>query len=165
MTQLLIRKAHPDEKEIIAGFQLLMARESEGMELDPAELLKGVEGVFDNSARGCYYVAETEGQLVASLLITYEWSDWRNRTVYWLQSLYVVPEYRRRGIFRAMYGHIIGQIREDPAVAGLRLYVDAGNLAAQEAYLSVGMDGGHYKVFEWMKDQDSDHKSTNTSIR
>ena len=152
MTHSLIRKAHPSEKDAIAGFQLLMARESEGMELDREELLKGVKGVFEDPSRGCYFVAEVGGMLVASLLITYEWSDWRNRTIYWLQSLYVVPEYRRQGIFRAMYDHIVNLVRKDPGAAGLRLYVDSGNMAAQGAYLSVGMDGGHYRVFEWMKE-------------
>ncbi len=85
------------------------------------------------------------------MLITYEWSDWRNNYVYWLQSVYVLPEKRGKGIFKQMYEYIIKQVNESDKVAGLRLYVDMKNLAARKVYAKLGMDGDHYQVFEWMK--------------
>ena len=84
-------------------------------------------------------------------MITYEWSDWRNGMVWWIQSVYTVPEFRRRGIYAALYAHIRAQVEPDPAIRGIRLYVDNRNASAQEVYARLGMEGEHYRVFEWMK--------------
>jgi ribosomal protein S18 acetylase RimI-like enzyme len=92
-----------------------------------------------------------DGIAIGCFLITYEWSDWRNGTVWWLQSVYVMPAHRQQGVFKKMYDHIIGSISGDPAVTGLRLYVDKSNSRAQNVYRSLGMNGDHYTVFEWMK--------------
>jgi GNAT superfamily N-acetyltransferase len=95
-------------------------------------------------------VAESEGKVVASLLITYEWSDWRNCNVWWFQSVYVVPEFRRHGIFRKMYGYI-RELAEKNDIAGLRLYVETKNSGAQKTYEALGMSSEHYSFYEWMR--------------
>ena len=94
---------------------------------------------------------ERRGRVVASLLITYEWSDWRNGNVWWIQSVYVVPTERGQGVFAGLYSHLQELAKSDPQVRGLRLYADHRNTRAHEVYTRLGMDGGHYRVFEWMK--------------
>ena len=147
-----IRLAKEKDAEAIVGFQLRMARESENMELDQETLQKGVRSVFLDPSKGRYFVAVDDENIVASLMITPEWSDWRNRWVFWLQSVFVEPKYRKKGIFRMMYEHLKELTKKDESVAGLRLYVDRGNKNAAEVYKAIGMDGDHYRVFEWMKD-------------
>lgn len=123
--------------------------ETEGMGLHNDVLTRGVMAVFGDSSRGQYYVAEEQGKVVASLMITFEWSDWRNANVWWFQSVYVLPEYRRTGIFRLMYDHIKKEGMEC-GIAGLRLYVESANVRAQKTYEAMGMNGNHYRTFEWM---------------
>lgn len=146
-----IEKATEAEAGRIAEFQVLMARETEGIELDAEVVNSGVGAVFDDPGKGFYLVARDEHQVVASLMITHEWSDWRARTVWWIQSLYVIPEYRRQGVFRLMYQWIQDRISQDQSIGGIRLYVDNTNTRAQKVYESIGMSGGHYRVFEQMK--------------
>ncbi|MCU0473827.1 MAG: GNAT family N-acetyltransferase [Bacteroidales bacterium] len=145
-----IRQATPKDAPSIIDFQQKMAWETEKMHLPPETVTKGVHGVFEDSSRGEYFVAESEGRAVASLLITYEWSDWRNCNVWWFQSVYVVPEYRRQGIFRKMYTHI-RNLAEEQGIAGLRLYVETKNERAQKTYEALGMGSGHYSFYEWMR--------------
>ena len=147
---IIIRKAVLSDASSITDFQLKMALETEGIFLDRETVSKGVNGVFKDTSRGQYYVAETGGKTVASLLVTGEWSDWRNSNVWWLQSVYVVPGYRRRGIFREMYT-FISKMAEDQDIAGLRLYVETGNKKAQLTYKALGMSSGHYAFYEWMR--------------
>ena len=104
-----------------------------------------------NPVHGQYWVAEDDGKIVASLLITYEWSDWRNTNVWWFQSVYVLPEYRRTGIFRSMY-LCISKMKLKNGVAGLRLYVETNNIRAQKTYEALGMQSEHYKMYEWLKE-------------
>ena len=144
-----IRTATPDDAPSIIAFQQAMAMETEGMELKPDVITNGVMAVFRDTNKGRYYVAEDQGQVIASLMITYEWSDWRNAVIWWFQSVYVIPEYRRKGIFRMMYEHIRREGIEC-GIAGLRLYVESENLRAQKTYEAMGMDGRHYRTFEWM---------------
>jgi len=145
-----IRKAALSDTLSIIDFQQKMAWETEELKLDPGTVKKGVNAVFENNSRGQYYVAEEDGNLIASLLITYEWSDWRNCNVWWLQSVYVLPEYRRRGVFRQMYNHIrLLAAKND--IAGLRLYVETKNGAAKKTYESLGMNSEHYSFYEWMR--------------
>jgi GNAT superfamily N-acetyltransferase len=152
MTQTAIyRPATRADIATIADFQLAMALETEQLALDPATVLGGVTAVFDQPERGYYYVAEHDNAVVASLLITREWSDWRNGEVWWIQSVYVVPTARRRGIFAGLYRYVQNLVGENPAIRGLRLYVDQANTAAQHVYTQLGMNGEHYRVFEWMK--------------
>jgi len=137
-----------DLDDIVAG-NLALAEESEHVQLDSQTLREGVRALLTGRAPGRYSIAELEGRFVGQLLITYEWSDWRNRMVWWIQSVYVVPEARRLGIFRALYAYA----RQEALAAGtggLRLYVDLTNTVAQAVYRSMGMTGDHYRVFEDM---------------
>jgi GNAT superfamily N-acetyltransferase len=128
-----------------------MAKETEDLALDGETCRKGVLAVFDDAAKGRYFVAEAGGRTVASLLVTSEWSDWRNGTVWWIQSVYVVPELRGRKVYSGLYAHVKGLAQSDPAVRGLRLYVEKKNLSAQKVYAALGMSAEHYDLYEWMK--------------
>src|SRR5438067_10699514 len=125
----------------IVDFQLAMARETEEVALDRDVVTRGVAAVFDDRSRGRYFVAEKEGGVVASLLITYEWSDWRNGVVWWIQSVYVRPEFRGQGVYAGLYAHV--REAADPSVRGIRLYVDKRNTRAQEGYRRLGLNGEH----------------------
>jgi len=146
---ITIRTAIPEDAAIIIDFQQKMAWETEKMTLPGETITKGVHAVFSKPELGQYWIAEDQGHVVASLLITYEWSDWRNTNVWWFQSVYVVPSHRRQGIFRAMYLQIRAEA-EKRGVAGLRLYVEANNSGAQKTYESLGMKRDHYDMYEWM---------------
>jgi GNAT superfamily N-acetyltransferase len=111
---------------------------------------KGVEAVYNDQSRGQYYVAEADSRVIASLLITFEWSDWRNCNVWWFQSVYVVPEFRRKGVFRKMYSYI-RDLAVQQGIAGLRLYVETKNSKAQKTYEALGMSSEHYTFYEWMR--------------
>ena len=135
----------------IVAFQQAMARETEELELDLATVRRGVDGVFDEPSRGRYFVAARGTEVVASLMITPEWSDWRNGMVWWIQSVYVVPELRKQRVYAGLYEHVKTLVGGDDSVKGIRLYVDRRNAAAQAVYARLGMNGEHYQVFEWMK--------------
>lgn len=147
-----IRLAEKKDSGSIIEFQMLMAKESEGIDLDKAILSDGVISVFNDSAKGRYFVVESEDKAIASMMVTYEWSDWRNKNVWWLQSVYVLPQHRGKGVFRLMYEHVQKLVLDDNNIAGIRLYVDNSNTNAIKVYQSLGMNGDHYRVFEWMKD-------------
>jgi GNAT superfamily N-acetyltransferase len=147
---ILIRKAKLSDASSIIDFQLRMARETENIELIPEIVTKGVDAVFHDQSKGQYFVAESGGKVVASLLITYEWSDWRNCNVWWFQSVFVMPEFRRKGIFRKMYNYI-KTLAEEQDIAGLRLYVETSNSRAQKTYEALGMNSEHYAFYEWMR--------------
>ncbi len=147
-----IRMATEENREIIAEFQIKMAVETEDLVLDRETLNEGVIRVLRDPEKGKYFVAEAEGKVVASLLITFEWSDWRNKWVLWIQSVYVLPAYRKQGVFKNMYAHIKKWATDDNEVAGIRLYVDKTNLRAIDVYRKLGMNGEHYRLFEWMKE-------------
>jgi len=147
-----IRNAQPDDAETIAYFQEQMALETENLVLDPNVIREGVNNLFNSPENGQYFVAETKDGIIAgSLLITYEWSDWRNSFVYWIQSVFVQKNFRRQGIYKALYHHVQKMAQENPEVAGIRLYVDKTNHTAQKTYANLGMNGEHYQLFEWMK--------------
>jgi GNAT superfamily N-acetyltransferase len=133
---LIIRKANLADAMVITQFQLDMAMETEGLQLLRELTSKGVEAVFADPSKGSYYIAAIGNKPVGSMLTTEEWSDWRNRTIVWIQSVYVVPGYRKTGVFRALYNHLLEYVTATPDIGGVRL---------------LGMDGEHYKVFEWMK--------------
>lgn len=148
---ITIRKSRPDDIEVLADFQRRLAAESENIQLDKPVVRKGLQALFDDPAKGIYYLAESEGEVVGCHLITYEWSDWRNGMVWWLQSVYVVESHRKQGVFKQMYQNLMNILNSDPNVIGLRLYVDKSNFRAQQVYSSMGMNGDHYTVFEKMK--------------
>ena len=148
---MIIRKATSVDASIIIDFQQKMAWETEQIHLIPEIINKGVNAVFADSARGQYWVAEDKNIVIASLLITYEWSDWRNTNVWWFQSVYVLPEFRRTGIFRSMFQHIKNEAEKEN-IAGLRLYVETNNKRAQNTYEALGMESLHYKMYEWLRE-------------
>ena len=145
-----VRKAVPEDLPAISEFQIKMAWETEQLALVPETVTYGIKAVFDESSRGQYWVATNSGIVIASFLITYEWSDWRNTNVWWLQSVYVIPEFRRKGVFREMYSRIKEEA-EKQNVAGLRLYVETNNVAAQKTYEALGMKSEHYRLYEWLR--------------
>ena len=146
-----VRKANINDQIEIVDFQLAMANETEGIELDRNIVEKGVEAVLNDPNKGSYYVAEIDNKVVSSLLTTFEWSDWRNGTILWIQSVYVMPDYRRMGVYRNMYSHIKEMVLNTNNLNGIRLYADKSNLPAHKTYENLGMNQDHYITFEWLK--------------
>lgn len=145
-----IEQANVEDTPAIVAFQLAMALETEELRLDPPMVQQGVNAVFNDPGKGFYLVARDGNKLISILMITYEWSDWRAKTVWWIQSLYVLPEYRQQGVFRQMFDWLSHQARESGTVGGIRLYVDNRNLNARAVYEALGMDGEHYRFYELM---------------
>jgi GNAT superfamily N-acetyltransferase len=146
------RDADPRDARDIIDFQIAMARETEDFALDRTICTRGVEAVFADRSLGRYFVAQSGQETIASLMITFEWSDWRNGMVWWIQSVYVRLENRKRGVYAGLYQYVKDIAERDGNVRGIRLYVDKRNTPAQEVYRRLGMNGEHYQVFEWMKD-------------
>lgn len=143
-----VRPAARADAEVIAAFNCALARETEGLVLDPAIVARGVQAVLDDRARGEYFIAELAGRPVGQAQITFEWSDWRDGWFWWIQSVYVDAGARRRGVFRALYEHIASEARGRGDVRGLRLYVVQANAQALEAYTHLGMTRTDYLVYE-----------------
>ncbi len=146
-----VRLATINDVGSIVDFQLKMATETEGIELHEPTVLKGVTAVITDNTKGQYYVTEINNRIVASLLTTFEWSDWRNGTILWIQSVYVLNEYRRKGVYRNMYSHIKQLVLNNEKLNGIRLYADKSNLSAHKTYQKLGMSPDHYVTFEWLK--------------
>jgi ribosomal protein S18 acetylase RimI-like enzyme len=144
-----IRQATTGDLDALVAGNLALADETERVRLDALTLRQGVLALLDSQAPGRYWVAERDGRVVGQLLITYEWSDWRNRMIWWIQSVYVAPEYRGHGVFRELYDRARREAQAAGA-GGLRLYVDTTNTRAQKVYAAIGMKGDHYRVFEDM---------------
>lgn len=149
---IIIRNATLEDAATIIAFQRQMAKETEDLELAEETISAGVKAVFSDDSKGNYYVAADGNRLIGSFLITPEWSDWRNSYVWWFQSVYVLPEYRRMGVFTKMYDFTKSTALSS-GIAGLRLYVEINNERARETYKSMGMNGEHYSLFEWLKDE------------
>jgi ribosomal protein S18 acetylase RimI-like enzyme len=143
-----LRAARPEDAATIVEFNRLLALESEGKELPPTELTAGVAALLRDPNKGVYYVADQDGDLLGQIMLTREWSDWRNGWFWWIQSVYVRAEARRQGVFRALYQHVRELAQADPGVIGLRLYVEHENHRAQQTYHSLGMDRTGYLVLE-----------------
>jgi GNAT superfamily N-acetyltransferase len=148
MPEILIRPATLEDTEFLVSGNASMALETEARTLDTHTLRAGVCAVFDDPARGFYLIAELDGQPAGQMMITYEWSDWRNGAFWWIQSVYTLPESRGRGVFKAFYSHVESLARANGAVCGLRLYVEAHNQRAQAAYERCGMREAVYRMFE-----------------
>ena len=146
--ELKIREAALSDAPIIADFNVRLAEESEALRLDTAIVRTGVAAVLKDPAKGTYYVAVVEGAVAGQLMITYEWSDWRNGQIWWIQSVFVKPEFRRAGVFRALYNHVQTLARTRKDVCSLRLYVHAENTRASQSYERLGMTRTHYEIFE-----------------
>ena len=143
-----VREARPDDRAKIVDFNARLALETEAKGLDPAVLERGVARALADPERLRYWIAESEGRAVGQAAITREWSDWRDGWLWWLQSVYVIPEARGRGVFRALFQEIRRLGRLGPEVIGLRLYVEAGNENAQRTYRALGLEPAGYHVFE-----------------
>lgn len=146
-----VQEANIQNAEVIASFQVLMAKETEDINLDQDTVNKGVRAVFEDPWKGFYIIAVSDEKVIASLLLTNEWSDWRNGNILWIQSVYVLSEYRGQGVYRQMFEFVKNKIKSDENIMGLRLYVDKTNQKAQAVYAALGMNGDHYATFEWMK--------------
>jgi ribosomal protein S18 acetylase RimI-like enzyme len=137
--------------EFIIRAQILMAKETEDMDLDPETVRKGVNHLFNNNSFGDYYCVTIDGKNIGCLLTTYEWSDWRNGICLWIQSVYVLPEFRAQGVFKLMYSELKNKVINNDQFTGLRLYVDKTNTNAQKIYEKVGMSNEHYELYEWLR--------------
>lgn len=148
-TPIRVRAARASDLATLVQFNMAMALQTENKVLDPAVLGAGVGAVLAEPRRGFYLVAESDGVVVGCLMITFEWSDWRNGDWWWLQSVYIVPAFRRRGVFRALYAEVERQAAAaTPGVVGIRLYVERDNLQAQQTYTALGMHEANYRMFE-----------------
>jgi GNAT superfamily N-acetyltransferase len=145
---LSIRPAVAGDADFLADGNAAMALETEHKRLDPAVVAAGVRAALADSTKGLYFIAEHDGTRVGQLMFTYEWSDWRNGTFWWIQSVYVLPEARRRGVFRALFRHVEKLAADDPDVCGIRLYVERENTYAQATYRHCGLDDAGYVVME-----------------
>lgn len=145
---VVVRQATIHDLETIVEYNAQMALETENLHLDRHRLTEGVRAVFLNPSHGTYFVAEIDGRVVGQLLVTYEWSDWRNGVFWWIQSVYVDPQYRRKGVFTTLYRFVESRAKNDSTVCGLRLYVEHNNTRAQSTYKALGMSMTHYKVME-----------------
>ena len=164
MTNISVRDATRADIDRIAGFQQAMAMETEGRTLDADTIRRGVTAVFDDPLKGFYIVAVVDeagensggdsgdngdtGKVVGSLLITYEWSDWSAATWWWIQSVYVDAAWRRKGIYRTLYEHILAMTDGRDDICGIRLYVERTNTVAQQTYGALGMSHSHYDMYE-----------------
>lgn len=152
-----IRLATKDDIGDLVEFNLAMALETEGKQLDTDVLRRGVEAVFDDDKKGFYVVVESEEGVAAGLMVTYEWSDWRNGWFWWIQSVFVRPQFRGRGLYGEMYAFVNTLANEAGNVCGFRLYVEQKNQRAQRVYEKLGMEKTYYLMFEEeMKNRDSD---------
>jgi len=161
-SDLTVRPATADDLNTLARFNEAMAEETEDKPLDPETVRAGVQGLFDDPTRGFYLVAERDDQIVGSpsestssqvlgaLMITPEWSDWRNGTFWWIQSVYVRPQARRTGVYTALHRDVRRRARAEDEVCGLRLYVERGNAPARDTYERLGMTETSYRMYEEM---------------
>jgi ribosomal protein S18 acetylase RimI-like enzyme len=149
--KLNIRRATRRDAGALIAFNSAIALETEGKVLLPKVIGAGVRALLRRPDSGFYTVAELGGEVVAALMITKEWSDWRNGDFWWIQSVYVRPELRRQGIYSRMYRHVQALAAKDRAVCGFRLYVERHNRRAQATYRAAGMARTHYLVFEALK--------------
>jgi ribosomal protein S18 acetylase RimI-like enzyme len=152
LDHLNVRLAMPEDASTIASFSAAMALETEGRRLDLDRLYDGTIALLESPDRGFFMVAELEKAddrpLLGQLMITYEWSDWRNGAFWWIQSVYVDPAWRRRSVFRRMHETVMANAKTSPNVCGVRLYVEESNGAAQAVYRKVGLTPSSYTIFE-----------------
>lgn len=146
--ELTVRDARSEDAAVLVAYNSAMARETEGRTLDPNIIGPGVARLLADASRGRYWVAESGDTVVGQIMVTYEWSDWRNGNLWWIQSVYVHPDWRRRGVFSALYRHVESLAAAEPDVVGLRLYVEESNTRAQRTYAALGMVKPSYLVME-----------------
>jgi ribosomal protein S18 acetylase RimI-like enzyme len=145
---LIIRKASDNDIDTIVTFNYLIAKETEAKLLDKNIVKLGVNSVITDPSKAQYWVVESNNEIIGLLMVTYEWSDWRNGDMWWISSVYVTENFRRRGVFSALYKHIEHMAKENPGCCGIRLYIEKHNERAQKTYLSLGMNDAGYDVME-----------------
>ncbi len=150
---LTIRDAASTDTDTIADFNARMAQETENKTLDPALIRRGVAALIADPAKGRYWIAERDGATLGQIMVTWEWSDWRNGWFWWIQSVYVAPEARRSGIFRALYETVKDAAIISGDACGLRLYVERDNRRATETYVALGMHDAGYNILETTLDK------------
>lgn len=143
-----IRDATSADQPVIANFNSQLAAETEGRILNEELIGHGVAALLADRTKGRYWLAVIDGQIAGQMMVTYEWSDWRNGMLWWIQSVYVPAQFRRRGVFSAMYEHVASLVRADKDACGIRLYVEKSNLHAQDTYRNLGMIKPGYEVME-----------------
>ncbi|MCA1622254.1 MAG: GNAT family N-acetyltransferase [Acidobacteria bacterium] len=143
-----IRLAQKEDAPALVEFNQAMALETEGKRLEAQILQAGVRAVFDDEKKGFYVVAESNGKITGGLMITFEWSDWRNAWFWWIQSVYILPDLRGRGIYRLLYEFVKNQAETRADVCGFRLYVENENANAQKVYEKLGMKQSYYLMYE-----------------
>ena len=148
MSSVVVRPATREDAEFLVRGNAEMALETEHLSLDLDRLRDGVHAVFEDPSRGFYLVAEVDRKRAGQMMITYEWSDWRNGVFWWIQSVYVVPEFRMQGVFKSLYRHVDEAARARADVCGLRLYVESQNERAHRTYERCGMAPTVYQMFE-----------------
>ena len=147
LINLEIRQANPADTPVVTEFNLRLAEETEDLRLPPERVSAGVAAVLRDSSKGLYFLAEQEGKVCGQVMITYEWSDWRNAWWWWVQSVWVEPHERRSGVYRALYAHVVEAARAE-GCCGVRLYVERENVKAQATYRALGMTQAKYELFE-----------------
>tara|TARA_B100000945_G_scaffold274282_1_gene237620 strand:+ start:29 stop:481 length:453 start_codon:yes stop_codon:yes gene_type:complete len=145
---LKITQPNINDVSNLVDFNIKMAKETENKALNKQTVTKGVSQVLNNSKLGYYVIAKHKNNIMGSLMITYEWSDWRNGMFWWIQSVYVKKEYRKQGVYKKMYSYIKDKALKDNSCTGIRLYVEQENKIAQSVYKKLGMNETHYKLFE-----------------
>jgi len=145
---IIIRNANQDDVSLIAKFNSAMAKETEDKILDSVTVSRGVEAVLNTTELGLYFIAESDGVPVGQLMITKEWSDWRNAEFWWIQSVYVHPDHRKNKIYKKLYLEVVKFAKESGKVCGVRLYVDKENIIAQNVYSKLGMKESNYVFFD-----------------
>lgn len=151
----MIRLATKKDLPVLVEFNIALALESEGLVLKRNTVEKGVQSVLDEPLKGQYYVIEKEAEVVGQLLITYEWSDWRNANWWWIQSVYTKPTHRKQGIFSSLFYFIEATAQKRSDVCGIRLAVDRHNFNAQKTYQRLNMNESHYYLYEYFKVKDN----------
>ncbi len=145
---MAIRSARPEDSQTIAEFNAAMALETEDLALEPGRVLAGVKAALADPSKGFYLVAESDRSIVGQLMVTFEWSDWRNGVFWWIQSVYVRPDARGHGVYKALYAETQHRAAEAGNVCGIRLYVERDNRRAQQTYERLGMKNTAYSMYE-----------------
>jgi GNAT superfamily N-acetyltransferase len=151
VNNMIIRKAVPKDAVELAAFNISRARETKNIELVPGLITAGVKEMIYNPRMGFYLVIEMDNRIQAALTISTEWSDWRNGNFWWIQGVYVQPDYRRQGLYSVLYEHVKGLAEQESSVCGFRLYVERGNTAAQQTCQALGMVETEYQIYEELK--------------
>ncbi len=149
MSETIIRNAQKTDHNIITNNNIALAWESEQLKLDQNIVAAGIKTALSDSSKGFYLIAEINGNVAGQLMVTCEWSDWCNKTNWWLQSVYVLPEFRGNGVYSSLYEQVLQLARNDGTISGIRLYVDADNKNAQQVYRTIGMGESHYLLYEY----------------